>query len=121
MRNLLPITVALTAALSAPTQANDFAPVKSEAEFVALVSGKELRRFGIALGVSPGGQISGRAFGKTVTGAWNWNDGLFCRELSFGNEDLAPNCQVVLAAGDRIRFIADQGRGDHADFWLKQP
>ncbi len=112
---------ALTAALAGATQANDFTSVTSEAEFVSLVSGKELRRFGIVLGVSPDGRISGRAFGKAVTGAWNWDGGFFCRELSFGTEVLAPNCQVVKVAGDRIRFIADQGRGDHADFGLRLP
>ena len=105
--------------LAGGVSANSFQQVTEEAEFVALVSGKELTRFGIKLGVAADGQITGKAFGQTVSGAWNWNSGLFCRDLSFGNRDLGPNCQVVQIDGSTIRFISDQGAGDHADFGLE--
>ena len=99
--------------------ANGFSQVTEESRFVSLVSGKQLTRFGIKLGVTPDGQIKGKAFGKTVSGAWRWNSGLFCRDLYFGDRDLGPNCQVVKIDGSTIRFISDKGAGDHADFGLK--
>lgn len=99
--------------------ANEFSQVTDESQFVSLVSGKQLTRFGIKLGVTQDGQILGKAFGKPVSGAWQWSGGLFCRDLYFGDRDLGPNCQVVKIDGSTIRFIADRGAGDYADFGLK--
>ncbi len=102
-----------------PALAEDFARVQAKSEFVSLISGKALTRFGIELDVSVDGAITGSAFGKPVTGAWRWADGMFCRDLSFGKRDLGPNCQVVQRNGDTIRFIADEGKGDFADLRLE--
>lgn len=94
--------------------------VQSRTEFVDLIADRQLTRFGIRLNVSPEGQITGRAFGKPVTGRWEWADGYFCRDLYFGDQDLGPNCQVVQRRknGGVLRFIADRGQGDHADLRL---
>jgi len=99
--------------------ADEAARVESRDTFVQLVSGRELKRFGITLTVSPDGDISGRAFGREVTGAWRWDGGFFCRDLAFGGEALEYNCQVVERRGDSLRFIADKGVGDHADLRLR--
>jgi len=99
--------------------AESFRGVESRAGFVDLVKGKTLTRLGVNLLVSPEGGISGRAFGREVRGAWDWNGRYFCRDLSFGARDLGHNCQVVQVRGDTLRFIADQGRGDHADLRLE--
>jgi hypothetical protein len=107
------------AALATPVAAEEFRQVEEREEFVGLVSGKALTRFGISLNVSPSGKIDGSAFGKPVTGAWRWNDGYFCRDLSFGTKNLGPNCQIVQVRGATLRFIADQGRGDRADLRLR--
>jgi len=115
---LLPTVVAVVM-LAGTASASDFSYVKQKSDFVTLVSGKQLTRFGIKLDVTPEGQIIGKAFGKQVSGAWRWNGGLFCRDLYFGDSDLGPNCQVVQVAGSTIRFIADEGNGDHADFRLE--
>ncbi len=103
-----------------------FERVISENRFVELVEGKSLSllrplllRSAIVLEVSRDGDIKGTALRKPVTGAWQWKDGFFCRDLAYGNEDLGPNCQVVEVRDDQIRFIADQGQGDRADFRLK--
>ncbi len=83
--------------------------------FVELVDGRELTRFGIRLSVQPDGGISGRAFGRSVDGAWSWSDGFFCRRIEAGGMTLPMNCQKVLRSGDTLRFIADRGSGDTAD------
>jgi hypothetical protein len=110
---------ALTVGTSGPLRADDFDRVESRDEFVQLVSGRALTRFGITLNVSPEGAIEGRAFGRTVTGAWRWDSGYFCRDLAFGTESLGPNCQVVEKRGEVLRFTADEGRGDQAELRLR--
>lgn len=112
---------ALAALLAAPVPAlaEGFSPVREKSEFIGLINGKALTRFGISLNVSPKGAIKGSAFGKTVTGNWNWNNGLFCRDMVFGSTDLPANCQLVERKGNDLRFTSDAGKGDSAVLRLK--
>lgn len=115
---------ALTAALigflvMTPAWADGFDQVQDRDTFVSLIEDKELTRFGIKLTVSPGGEIAGRAFGRSVSGAWQWKSGYFCRDLYWGKRDLGPNCQAVKIQGETIRFISDQGTGQFADLVLQ--
>lgn len=106
--------------LAAPlTAAAEFEPVREESTFRSLVEGRELARFGVRLQVLPQGQITGRGFGMRVGGMWEWRDGYFCRTLEFGNSGDPYNCQLVLRDGNTLRFISDQGQGDHADLRLR--
>jgi hypothetical protein len=105
--------------LGAPAQAEGFRVVESLDRFVNLVNGRELRRFGIRLTVTPAGEIEGRAFGSDVTGAWTWQDGYFCRDLFWGGDDLGYNCQMVQENGDTLRFTTDRGAGIYADLQLR--
>lgn len=117
MRLLGTAVVALS--MAAPALANEFSNIRAKDEFVSLVNGKALTRFGISLNVTPSGKIEGSAFGQPVTGAWRWSNGYFCRDLYFGSRDLGPNCQLVQKNGNTLRFIADEGRGEYADLRLK--
>jgi hypothetical protein len=99
--------------------AEPFDVVSSRESFVALVQGRELRRFGIRLTVTPDGEIVGRAFGSEVTGDWDWENGYFCRDLFWGGEDLGFNCQLVQVNGGTLRFTTDQGQGIYADLTLR--
>jgi len=123
MLRILSITAALAAALSFSgadqARAEGFSPVQSLDRFVGLVSGRELRRFGITVSVDPGGAISGRAFGSDVSGNWTWNDGYFCRDLFWAGDDLGYNCQLVEVSGDTMRFTTDRGAGIYADLTLQ--
>ena len=125
MRSAIPGLLALILAgpvmapMTAPAAASEFRVVTDRAEFVQLVDGRELRRFGIRLEVTTDGDIGGRGFGHDVWGAWQWEGPFFCRDLGYGNTDLGHNCQVVAVRGDTIRFVADEGQGDHADFRLR--
>jgi len=114
-------SLALAALLAAPLPAlaEGFSPVREKAEFVGLVSGKSLTRFGISVNVSPKGAIQGSAFGTPVTGNWNWKDGLFCRDMAFGSKEIPANCQLVERKGSTLRFTSDAGKGDSADLRLK--
>jgi hypothetical protein len=93
--------------------------VQDKSEFVSLVQGKTLSRPLVRLTVSPDGNITGRGATWDVTGSWKWQDGFFCRDLNWGGDDLGYNCQAVLANGSEMRFIADQGAGQSADFRLR--
>lgn len=114
-------TIAFVALIASPLPAlaEGFAPVKEKAEFVGLISGKSLTRFGISLNVSPAGEIQGSAFGSRVTGNWSWENGLFCRDMAFGSTEIAANCQTVARKGSTLRFTSDAGKGDSADLRLK--
>lgn len=96
-----------------------FNVVSSRDAFVSLIQGRELRRFGIRLTVTADGTIQGRAFGSDVTGEWAWNDGYFCRDLFYGQDDLGFNCQLVQVSGNTLRFTSDQGQGIYADLTLR--
>lgn len=113
--------VALGLASMPATQAaaSEFRVVTDRNEFVNLVDGRELRRFGIRLTVTPDGDIGGRGFGFDVFGEWRWDGNFFCRDLGYGSTDLGFNCQLVAVRDDTIRFVADQGQGDYADFRLR--
>ncbi len=95
--------------------AETFRYVTKRSEFVNLVEGRDLTRFGIRLSVSPDGGIGGRAFGREVDGVWTWRDGYFCRRIVAGGTTLPMNCQVVLHSGSTLRFVADRGAGESAD------
>ncbi|MFX0541631.1 dihydrodipicolinate reductase [Roseovarius sp. S4756] len=105
--------------LTAPVAAQAFEQITTRDAFVAATSGRDLIRLGISVAVSPSGEIMGRAFGYPVTGAWNWQEGYFCRDLYWGGDRLDPNCQAVRIKGDTIRFISDQGKGQSADLTLR--
>lgn len=112
----------ILAAAATPALADGFAPVKDEAVFVSLVDGKMLRNYlyGIRLNVLEQGTIQGSAVGWEIVGNWTWEDGYFCREMSWGGDPIPYNCQLVEARGDdRIRFTVDQGAGDSASFRLQ--
>lgn len=110
------------AVYAAPVVADGYAPVKDEQTFVSLVQGKELRNFfyGVRLNVLENGQIDGSAIGWGIAGTWSWQDGYFCREMSWGGDPIPYNCQLVEARGDdRLRFTVDRGAGDSASFRLQ--
>lgn len=119
-------TAALTLSLllTTPAVAEQFTPIPDESAFLSTVAGKDLRLKGygpivVRLTVQPDGEITGRGMGWDVTGAWRWQDGLFCRDLNWGGSDLGQNCQAVLVQGQTIRFVSDAGKGDYADFALQ--
>jgi hypothetical protein len=115
---LTAIVISLMSVSTAPA-AQEFQTVRDQDQFVKLVSGKELTRFGISLTVTPDGEIRGRAFGRPVTGDWQWTDGYFCRTLFYGERDLGPNCQEVKVQGATLRFTSDKGQGIYADLTLE--
>jgi hypothetical protein len=112
----------ILATAAAPALADSYVPVKDQATFLSLIEGKELRNFlyGVRLNVQANGQIAGAAVGWGIEGSWTWQDGFFCREMSWGGDPIPYNCQLVEARGeDRLRFTVDQGAGDSASFRLQ--
>jgi len=103
------------------TGAQAFERVSDLSAFNDVMSGKELRigLYGLALSVTPDGQISGRAAGYDVTGSWDWQNGFFCRQMDWSGTEIPYNCQLVEVSGGQIRFTTDQGAGDDAVFNLR--
>jgi hypothetical protein len=114
-----PLAACWLAAASASAASEGFRPVTDRSDFLALVSGKALTRFGVSLTVRPDGTIEGRAFGFPVRGDWRWQEGYFCRAMRAGRAEIPDDCQQVLRNGDTLRFIADRGRGEFADLRLR--
>lgn len=113
------ILSALTFCLAMPAMAEGFQTVTDRKTFVSLISGKDLRRTGITLQVTPDGRIKGRGLGRSVSGAWQWKGGFFCRDLYWGKQNLGANCQRVQVQGRTLRFTSDRGRGEYADLTLQ--
>lgn len=108
-------------ALPKVADAQQFRPVTDRGEFLQLIAGKSLtiRLYNLALNVTPDGSISGGALGWDINGNWSWQNGYFCRELSWGDDPIPYNCQLVEVAGNQMRFTTDQGSGDSAVFGLR--
>jgi hypothetical protein len=114
---LAALTLALVVSLPLPAFAFD--RIVDGGTFTNLVTGRTLTRIGIRLQVEPDGDITGNGMGWPVSGAWTWRDGFFCRSLNWGGDDLGDDCQTVLQNGDQLRFVAERGGGQYADFRLR--
>ncbi len=113
-------TLTAAATLPAPTAANPgYQKITDRSDFVAVVQGRELTMPGIRVTVGTDGSITGRAYGRDVSGAWRWEDGYFCRDLAWGSRDLGANCQMVSRNGATVRFTSDRGSGRYADLNLR--
>jgi len=105
-----------------PVNAQGYAPVRDQTQFVSLVQGRELRygMFGISLIIDNNGKIKGEAMGMAVTGNWVWRDGFFCREMDWSGYAIPYNCQLVeVRAAQSLRFTTDKGTGRSAAFALQ--
>ena len=116
------ILALVLATAATPSLAESYVPVKDQATFLSLIENKELSNFfyGVRLNVLQDGNIEGAAIGWDIKGTWTWQDGYFCREMSWGGDPIPYNCQLVEARGDKsMRFTVDRGAGDSASFRLK--
>lgn len=113
---------ALIALMAAPVAtsvaAQEYAPITSRDAFLSMIADRQLRlgRLGVNLVVRSNGAIDGSAIGWPLTGSWSWQNGYFCRDIDWSGTPIPYNCQLVEAAGDRVRFTVDQGSGDSAVF-----
>jgi hypothetical protein len=105
--------------LALPLPAEAFERVADPQTFAQRIVGRTLSRAGIRLTVLPDGRIEGRALGWSVTGDWHWVEDYFCRTMDWSGYEIAYNCMVVLANDRSVRFIADRGTGDYADFRIR--
>lgn len=119
MRPLLQAVALAALSLIAALPAAAFERVTDPNTFAQAVVGRDLSRLGIRLRVLPDGRIEGRALGWGVTGDWRWAEGFFCRTMDWSGTEIPFNCMVVLANGRSVRFIADRGAGDFADFRIR--
>ncbi|NSX54070.1 dihydrodipicolinate reductase [Parasulfitobacter algicola] len=97
----------------------ELAKITDKAQFVEIVNGKTLSRPLVRLEVTPDGKIAGTGATFPIEGSWKWDSGFFCRDLIWGGDSLGYNCQEVRVNGSSIRFTADRGNGDYADFRIR--
>jgi len=90
-------------------------------DFLAAVAGHvlEIGLLRVQLQVLESGEITGKAFGRGVTGTWDWRDGFFCRSMTWGDRELEYNCQQVKKEGTSLIFTSDKGGGRSATFSLR--
>ncbi len=115
---MLAVAVAVAASTTAVAEAK-FKKVVSEDEFLDVTSGKAMTLMGISVFVTRDGKIGGKAFGREVSGKWQWQNGFFCRDLYWGETDFGPNCQEVRVNKNKIRFASDRGAGRSAVLTLR--
>ena len=114
----------LFGALSTPALA-EYRPVQDRGEFMQLVNGRTLvlTRPGIArpiaIQVQRNGALTGEARGYELTGAWQWENGRFCRQMDWGGYNVRYSCQAVSKDGDTLKFVSDRGLFRTAYFELR--
>ncbi|OWU86266.1 hypothetical protein ATO6_05375 [Oceanicola sp. 22II-s10i] len=106
-------------ATAGPSLAEAERRIDKRSEFINIVEGRKLTYLGVSLRVFRDGRITGRAFGREVTGSWNWQDGFFCRTLNWGDKPFDRNCQKVDAGDSGVRFTSDRGTGQTAKLSLR--
>ena len=115
------LAVGLALSVAAPVAAME--KISSQDEFLNTLDGQTLfTRYlgvGISVAVFPDGNIAGSALGSDITGDWAWQDGYFCREMTWGSRPIPYNCQLVEFDGTEMRFTTDRGDGRYADFDLR--
>ena len=96
-------------------------PIRDAETFLSVLGDRNLsnRLYGVNLAVTPDGAIAGTGAGWDVTGTWTFQDGFFCREMTWGDDPLPYNCQLVESDGREMRFTSDQGTGEAASFVLR--
>jgi hypothetical protein len=113
---------ALTLMLSKPCAAmsEGFAPITDKSDFVARIADRPLHigMFDLSIVVKSDGAITGTALGWQVTGNWEWENNLFCREMDWGGMEISYNCQLIETNGEKVRFTSDAGQGRAASFTL---
>lgn len=100
--------------------AQGFTPVTTAADFVSKVAdrGLHIGLFDLSIVVKSDGTITGTALGWDVTGNWNWQGNLFCRNMDWGGMEISYNCQTIEISDTKVRFTADGGQGRAASFTL---
>lgn len=121
MLRTLKTAVVVSALTASSVAAQSYQAVNDKAAFLAALGNKNLsnRLYGVNLAVTSNGQIAGSGAGWDIIGTWSWQNGFFCREMSWGGDPIPYNCQLVEYNGQEMRFTTDQGAGDSASFRLR--
>ncbi|AUQ99450.1 hypothetical protein [Phaeobacter inhibens] len=109
---ILSIVVSVLLAMPVAGEAGSFKHVKTEADFLALVSGKTLSADWGSMQILPNGKIKGKTKQGKLVGAWQWNGALWCRNVRIGKQpERGTDCQKIGVSGNQLQFIREQGRG----------
>jgi hypothetical protein len=121
MKMILKIAIFVFGVTATQAAAQSYQVITDKVMFLASMNGKNLsnRLYGVNLAVASSGQIVGTGAGWDITGTWAWENGFFCREMSWGGDPVAYNCQLVEFNCLDMRFTSDQGLGDSASFRLR--
>ncbi len=95
--------------VGAAVYAQDFKPIKTEAEFQKLVVGKRMYLDENYVTVKKNGSVEGKFGGKQLKGAWEWRDEYWCRTLTTHSKN--TDCQTWSVSGNQFRVARDRGKG----------
>lgn len=111
-KSVFKIAAVVSIALATPVAA-DFKPIKSEADFLAIIGGKTLvDEHGGTYVVNGNGTMAGKTpKGVKLNGAWKWSGKFWCRNIVVGTKELGTNCQTWEVDGSAYRVTRDKGRG----------
>ena len=65
--------------------------------------------------------MAGEIDDAPLAGQWIWRDALFCRRAALDGEDLGSDCGVIEVAGNRMRYIREEGRGAASVVEIREP
>lgn len=121
MRSMLTRATLTLALITAASTAFAYQPITDRETFLSALGDRNLsnRLYAVELEVSPDGVIAGTGAGWEILGTWSWQNGYFCREMTWGGDPIPYNCQLVEFDGQDMRFTTDQGAGDSASFRLR--
>lgn len=100
--------------------AGDFKRIKTEAEYREKIAGDKFVSGKDHVVIKENGKMSGKFGGKKLVGAWNWQQGYWCRTIRVGGKDLGSDCQVVMASDTQMYLIRKQGKGDKSQLFTRK-
>lgn len=94
--------------------------VKTRQQFIDEVAGKKLVQDDAWVIVSPDGTVEGAGpNGGKISGAWSWDDGFYCRDITINGVAEPRDCQRVVLDGNTVSFVHDKGEGISVDWTIE--
>jgi len=118
MRIPVLLLLLLAAGTPAAARAESLTRITDRATFLADVAEHELSLLAVRIRATRDGLISGRAFGKPVSGRWYWSGMDFCSTLVHGGQTVSQGCQPVYRSPRRVHFASSPDIAREAFFTL---
>ncbi|WP_137703372.1 hypothetical protein [Marimonas lutisalis] len=118
---VLPSICLAIAVLAQPAIAGSMTTIKTEDQFRKIVVGKKIvdPKSGAWTQPKANGSVVGGFQGQKIKGAWNWQNGMYCRHLIIGKKDTGTDCVIFQSDGTKGSYRTKMGKGEKKSFVLK--